>query len=101
MFSLVFLFVTVIQFWRTKVVTLQPRYHLSNRSRQTLWVKQQGLDQRPFSILPGERLPWFWPAAALKRLLRLRYHQPDCAWSGPFPLEGTSIALRMRNTAAA
>ncbi len=52
-------------FYRTKIVTISPRYLIVNRLDGALQVRQVGDDKGPVTLLPpGGSLPWCVPAAA-------------------------------------
>jgi hypothetical protein len=74
-----------VQFWKTRVITLSPRYLLLNKMASALFFRQKGSDYIS-SLLPGEKLPFHWPDATKEKKIRVRLNVPNCSWTGAIDL---------------
>lgn len=71
------------QFWRTRVITVSPRYMMINKTPYTLFVRQVS-SSIVSTLLPGEHAPLHWlDAGRGSDLFRIKWNLPKCTWSGP------------------
>ena len=86
------------QFWRTRVVTVAPRYMMINKTPYTIFVRQVN-SAIVSTLLPGEHVPFHWLDAS-KGLdtFRIKWNLPKCTWSGPIdPSQLEMFTLKLFN----
>jgi hypothetical protein len=86
------------QFWRTRVVTLAPRYMLLNKTGHSLFLRQVN-SSYVCTLLPGEHAPLHWMdvTKGLEKF-RLKLNLPKCTWSGPIdPTQLEIFSLKLFN----
>lgn len=68
------------QFWRTKVLTLAPRFIVVNKLNKTILIRQSNTNSA-FSLLPNERAPFHWVNGNLsEKTLQIRIDTGNCPW---------------------
>lgn len=83
-------------FWRTKQITLLPRFVLYNKLAVTLLYRQEGTSTI-HTLLPDEHLPFHWHSSAAPHLLRAGL-EDGWNWSGAFKIaEIASFPLKLRH----
>jgi hypothetical protein len=94
-----------MQFWRTKVVIVYPRFFFVNKTSKTIFLMQEGVT-KPFTLLPQETYPFHWlyrkPANKEKeRAIAVKTENPNCDWSGAFTIdEQANYSITMRTLAS-
>nr|XP_027100369.1 uncharacterized protein LOC113719357 isoform X2 [Coffea arabica] len=71
---------------RTKIITFQPRYVISNACSRALFYKQKGTD-RVFLLEAGQHSHIQCIDIAREFLVCIRFHEPGSQWSGCFSPE--------------
>lgn len=86
------------QFWRTRVVTVAPRYMMINKTPYTLFVRQVN-SSLVSTLLPGEHVPFHWlDASRGLDTFRIKWNLPKCTWSGPIdPSQLEMFTLKLFN----
>lgn len=86
------------QFWRTRVVTVAPRYMMINKTPYTLFVRQVN-SSVVSTLLPGEHVPFHWlDASRGLDTFRIKWNLPKCTWSGPIdPSQLEMFTLKLFN----
>ncbi|MCL7024846.1 hypothetical protein MKW94_022445 [Papaver nudicaule] len=82
---------------RTRVITFQPRYVISNACSKDLYYKQKGTDY-VFHLGIGQHAHLHWSDTKRDMLVSLRFDEPGCLWSGSFtPDHLGDTQVKMRN----
>lgn len=86
------------QFWRTRVVTVAPRYIMINKTPYTIFVRQVN-SSVVSTLLPGEHVPFHWlDASRGLDTFRIKWNLPKCTWSGPIdPSQLEMFTLKLFN----
>ena len=86
-------------FWRTKIVSLYPRFIIINNLEQEFVYHQKGSITHLCSIHPGENIPFHWADKDAPRQICIRLNDKGWEWSGGFEIEELSaFSLKMRNS---
>jgi len=86
------------KFWKTRIITLTPRYLIANKTSHTIIFRQVGCVEM-HSLIPQEKVPFHWTDEQKERRIRIRLNAPDCSWSGPIdPTVLTRYPVRLFNT---
>ncbi|XP_026401188.1 uncharacterized protein LOC113297020 isoform X1 [Papaver somniferum] len=82
---------------RTRAITFQPRYVISNACSKDLYYKQKGTDYI-FHLGIGQHAHLHWSDTKRDMLVSLRFDEPGCLWSGSFtPDHLGDTQVKMRN----
>ncbi|KAI3958319.1 hypothetical protein MKW98_011007 [Papaver atlanticum] len=82
---------------RTRAITFQPRYVISNACSKDLYYKQKGTDYI-FHLGIGQHAHLHWSDTKRDILVSLRFDEPGCLWSGSFtPDHLGDTQVKMRN----
>ncbi|EPS68891.1 hypothetical protein M569_05875, partial [Genlisea aurea] len=81
---------------RTKVITFQPRYVITNTCTKALCYKQKGTNF-PFTLETGQHSHIHWMDVNREQMISVRFAEPGWEWSGSFlpeQLGDTQVKLR-------
>jgi hypothetical protein len=82
---------------KTRLITFQPRYVISNACSKDLYYKQKGTDVF-FSLQIGQHSHIQWTDTTRELLVSIRFDEAGCQWSGCFlPEHLGDTQLKMRN----
>ncbi|XP_042498014.1 uncharacterized protein LOC122076662 [Macadamia integrifolia] len=82
---------------RTRAITFQPRYVISNACSKALSFKQKGTDVL-FNLGVGQHSHLHWTDTARELLVSIRFNEPGWLWSGSFyPDHIGDTQMKMRN----
>ncbi|XP_043712275.1 uncharacterized protein LOC122661037 [Telopea speciosissima] len=82
---------------RTRAITFQPRYVISNACSKELSFKQKGTDVL-FNLGVGQHSHLHWTDTTRELLVSIRFHEPGWLWSGSFyPDHIGDTQMKMRN----
>eukprot|EP00965_Chrysotila_dentata_P027982 930391-Pleurochrysis_carterae.AAC.1 len=76
-------------FWRTKIISINHRWIVTNRCGRTLVLRQIGARQPPVSLAHGALCAWHWPVRAAEQMLSLCVQHPSGKrgpWSSAFSI---------------
>jgi vacuolar protein sorting-associated protein 13A/C len=86
------------KFWKTRIITLAPRYVVHNKTQHTVFFRQKGSDFIS-SLLPQEKIPFQWPDKSKEKRVRIRLNVPHCSWSGEIDMADIDrYPLRLYNS---
>ncbi|KAL3354105.1 hypothetical protein AABB24_018653 [Solanum stoloniferum] len=84
-------------FGRTKIITFQPRYVISNACNKDLYYKQKGTDD-VFTLESGRHSHIQWTDTSRELLVSIQFAEPGWQWSGCFlPEHLGDTQVKMRN----
>ncbi|XP_031373509.1 uncharacterized protein LOC116188354 isoform X3 [Punica granatum] len=82
---------------RTRAISFQPRYVISNACSKELCYKQKGTDS-VFHLGVGQHSHLHWTDTTRDLLVSIHYNEPGCEWSGSFlPDILADTQVKMRN----
>ncbi|XP_022765514.1 uncharacterized protein LOC111310374 isoform X3 [Durio zibethinus] len=85
---------------RTRAITFQPRYVISNACSKDLYYKQKGTDI-VYHLGVGQHSQLHWTDTARELLISLRFDEPGWQWSGSFlPDHLGDTQVKIRNYAS-
>lgn len=86
------------KFWKTRIITLAPRYIIFNKAQHTVFFRQKG-SEFISSLLSQEKIPFQWPDRTKEKKIRVRLNVPHCSWSGEIDMtEIDRYPLRLYNS---
>lgn len=84
-------------FGRTRIITFQPRYVISNACNKDLYYKQKGTDD-VFTLESGRHSHIQWTDTSRELLVSVQFAEPGWQWSGCFlPEHLGDTQVKMRN----
>ncbi|XVF60869.1 hypothetical protein PTKIN_Ptkin08bG0082800 [Pterospermum kingtungense] len=85
---------------RTRAITFQPRYVISNACRKDLFYKQKRTDV-VYHLAVGKHSQLHWTDTTRELLISLRFDEPGWRWSGSFlPDHLGDTQVKIRNYAS-